>query len=133
MPPVHVSFRTSTRSFPMSNPELEPLPRRVFACSFESAVTFDAMRARLEEAGPWRWTVRSNDDRGDYLIARALTDPDHGYVKIFDDAGRFIANVNLESKAVDAVARFEAVRTTLFERVLPALGAQDIQPTRDIE
>jgi hypothetical protein len=102
-------------------------PWEVYAYSFRSDLPLAGIFSRLTEQGTWRWLERDNDNWGEYLSSRVLHDPDHGMVKIFAEGdGAYVVNVSLESSQPDAQARYDAVRKTLLEKILPALGARDV-------
>jgi hypothetical protein len=114
---------------------------RDFARSFDSDLDIKQMLVRLNEAGPWSWKERDSERWGLYLYTGVLPQQAKGIVKIFleQDAAtgmwgqppakepRFVVQVNLASDASNAHAMFEEIQQTLFERVLPAVGARDLQ------
>lgn len=91
------------------------------------------MFARLNEVGPWRWLERDNDRWADYLSAVFNRAAPCAIVKIIYDEGLYAVNVNFSSDDPDAEAEFEAMRHTLFELLLPAIGARDLAETDDYE
>ena len=107
--------------------------RKVYACSFRSDLRLPEMLARLNENGPWRWIERDNDNWGEYISAVALPDPHRGTVKIIVEPDHYVVNVLLKSEQPDAEALFESVRNTLFDHLLPAIGATDLARTDTYE
>jgi hypothetical protein len=107
--------------------------RKVYAYSFRSDLPLPDMLARLRELGPWRWIERDNDRWGEYISARALPDQPRSTVKIIQEPDQYVVNVVLESEQPDAQALFDSVREILFDRLLPALGANGLAPTETYE
>jgi hypothetical protein len=108
--------------------------RHVFAYSFTSPYALPTMLSKLNALGPWRWIERDNDNYGEYISSRVMSDPDHGMLKVFCESdGRFAINVSLKSDAPDALARIASVKDALFHRLLPTLDAGDIFPTETYE
>ena len=107
--------------------------RKVYAYSFRSGLPLPEMLVRLNETGPWRWIERDSDTWGDYISAVALPDPHRGTVKIFVEPDHYVLNVLLKSEQPEAAALFDSVRETLFDRLLPAIGASGLAPTEAYE
>jgi hypothetical protein len=105
----------------------------LFARSFTSALSLPEIKARLNEVGPWRWIDRDNDNYGEYISAKVLDEPHTGMLKIFVEPEHFVINVKLKSEAPDAKAAFDAVQATLFDRLLPAIGAGPLTPVDHYE
>lgn len=103
--------------------------KRVRAYAFKSPMTLPEIRARLDEAGPWRWIERESDRFGDYISARALADPDHGMVKIFIEGDRFAVDLVLDAEP----QKLDAVYDTLFAHLLPRIDASEITETEHYE
>lgn len=120
---------------------------RDFARSFDSDLAINEMFTRLNELGPWTWIERENDRWGDYISAAVLRHPERGIVKLLIDEEpangmsgqtpskdwRFVIQVSLASDAPNALATFDEIQSTLLERVLPAVGARDVQEAETIE
>lgn len=116
---------------------------RDFARSFDSDLGLREMSVRLNETGPWRWIERDNDQWGFYFYAGVLPRLQRGIVKLYVDDNprnlnwadvkpsdaRFVVEVHLQSDEPNALAIFGEIERTLFERILPACGARDIQET----
>lgn len=100
-----------------------------FAFLFKTELSLEQIFARLNEAGPWRWSMRDNERWGDYISTRALRDPDDAMVKIIVEPDHYVVNTTFESDLPDATTRLEALRATLLEKVLPAIDARDLKPT----
>jgi len=105
------------------------LMTEAYAYSFRSDRTPGAIVTRFRELGPWNWIDRDNDNCGPYYSASVLPDPHRGIVKLIAESDRYVINVVLRSKAQAVGALFDDVRHTLFERLLPAVGARDIVET----
>ena len=102
-----------------------------FAYSFKSDLTLQQIFARLNEAGPWQWVEWANDNWGDYIWARTSTEhpaPDRVKVMICVETDHYVIYTRFKSETPDAKAKLEALRATLFEKVLPAVGARDLSP-----
>ena len=103
--------------------------RDVYGYRFSADTQLDDMYETLSAAGPWRWLRRYSDHWGDYISARVLPRPQHGMVKLHVEADHFVIRVVLRSDQSDAQAAFDAVRTTLLDNLLPAIGAHDVTAT----
>jgi len=101
------------------------------AFAFRSDLTLDDMFARLQTTGPWEWDRRDSDRWDYYLSACPVPEPNQVMVKIFvEDVGQYVVDVLFRYRQEDAGARadYSAARATLFDRLLPAIGARDITP-----
>ena len=107
--------------------------RRVFAYTFEADISLEDMFVRLTGDGLWPWIRRSSDSWGDYIASRALRDPDYAMVKILVEPTHFAVNVHFESSRPDAQACLDEFRQALLTRVLPLIGAKNVQPTDSYE
>jgi hypothetical protein len=107
--------------------------RKTYAYAFRSDLQLPEVLARLNEVGPWSWIERDNDRWGEYISALALPDPHRGTVKIIVEPDHYVVNVLLTSQDPDAEALFESVRETLFDRLLPAIGATGLARTDTYE
>lgn len=115
---------------------------KIYAYSFQSDLTLEAMLARLTEEGSRPWYVGDNDNWGEYLWARPIPAPYRGSLKIIAEPDHFVVNVKilLEEEDVQDVkdmqgaeAQFAAFRELLFSRLLPAIGAHSLAPTDDYD
>jgi hypothetical protein len=109
-----------------------------FAYRFQSDLTLGAMLAKLNELGPWQWVLADNDRWGDYLAtSKVIEGAQRSLVKIIRDTslpGRaFAVDVLVRSDQPDVATRLAGVRTTLFDRLLPAIGARDLAETDGYE
>jgi hypothetical protein len=107
--------------------------RKGYAYTFRSALSLPEMLEKLVAAGDWRWIERDSDRWGEYISARVLRDPHSGTVKILSEDDHYAVNVMLETEAPDAPALFEQVRATLFDKVLPLIGASGLARTDTYE
>jgi hypothetical protein len=94
-----------------------------YALKFTARLSFSRLWKKLNESGPWFWRASDSDDYGDILWC--LTDED---VKlyIFGSKPTWIIQVGVplgDSRGQEAIDR------VLSERVFPAIGARDVQPT----
>jgi hypothetical protein len=80
--------------------------RKFEAYAFESDLTLEALFARLNEGGPWRWSRRDGDRYGDYLATRALpdyADPTYAFFRIFEvQKGQYAFGMEYRSNGPDA-------------------------------
>ena len=95
--------------------------------SFRCELSLAEVRARWNELGPWRWVERWSAHWGTYISATVLAAPDWGAVRVVEEARGFACAVWLESDAADPFGRFLHVHETVFERLLPAIGADLIE------
>jgi hypothetical protein len=107
--------------------------RKGYAYTFRSELTIEGMLTRLTATGTWRWIERESDRWGEYISARVLRDPHSGTVKIIAEADHFAVNVMLETEDPKAPLLFDQVRETLFDVVLPAIGAAGLARTDTYE
>jgi hypothetical protein len=101
----------------------------LFAYTFESDITLADMLLRLNNDGPWRWVARDSEHWGDYISTRALKDPDYAMVKLFVEPSHFAVNVKFESSRPDAQVWLDELQQALLTKVLPLIGARNVQPT----
>lgn len=94
---------------------------RHLAFSFRSAFDLDAMRALLVAEGSLPWRGGDNDLWGQYLATGFLDDV---RVRVFVDGERYVVDM---SSALGGEAG-EAGRAFVIEKLLPLVGAEDIQP-----
>ncbi|HEY0993210.1 MAG TPA: hypothetical protein VGD80_39425 [Kofleriaceae bacterium] len=93
------------------------------ALAFECGLSFEALHDRLNELGPWTWRGTESDTYGDYLSSR----PGEGVtIRIFDDKTRWVLQISVREHAT--VSRDEIDRE-FAQRIFPAIGARNIQPT----
>jgi hypothetical protein len=109
------------------------MTRHVYAYSFTSPLSLSQMLAKWNELGPWRWTERDNDQFGEYISTRVLDLPQRGMLKVFVESDRYAINVMLQSENPNADNKFADIRTTIFERLLPAVEASAISEAETYE
>jgi hypothetical protein len=114
--------------------------RESVAYTFKSDLTIEQMLDRLNEVGPWTWMERDNDRWANYMSATPFGDALRQLnVKIITEPeNQDLFAVGLifrsESPDVDADrALLETTRRTLFDRVLPAIGARELTKTDNYE
>jgi hypothetical protein len=105
--------------------------KELFAVSFTSDLSMEDIYAKVNELGPWRWSMRDSEQWGDYISTRAV--PEYGMVKIVTDGGRYVANVKFKSERPNAEAELAELRETLLASLLPAILARDVQPTDSLD
>lgn len=105
----------------------------LYAYSFQSDFSLDEIFARFNELGPWRWINRDNDRWGEYISSGVLRDPHYGILKLFVEPDHYAINVLLESEDPNARELFDQVRETLFDKLLPAVGARDLAEVQDYD
>jgi hypothetical protein len=97
-----------------------------FALKFKSSLSFDAMWKRLEQAVPWRWKASDSDNYGDKLWCYA---EDAAKVQILGKKPDWIVQVSF---LPDVELTPDDMRRLLDEKVFPAIGATDIEPTETV-
>lgn len=106
----------------------------LYAYSFQSDSSLVGILNLFNEIGPWRWINRYNDRWGDYISSRVLPLPEHEcMVKIFVEPDHYAVNVLLRSEHTNARQLFDQVRETLFDKLLPAIGARDLAEVQDYD
>lgn len=101
----------------------------LFAYTFKSDLVLADMFRRLNSLGPWEWVMRDSERWGDYISTRALRDPDYAMVKLIVETGYFAINVNFDSDLPNAQTKCDELQEALLTKVLPLIGAHNIQPT----
>jgi hypothetical protein len=96
------------------------------AYSFKTDLSLAQILTRLDAVAPWQWVEWYNENWGDYVRTRGLAG---GIVKIYVEPEHYVVQIKFESDASDAAAQLAELRATLFETVLPAIGARDLTPT----
>lgn len=104
-----------------------------FANSFRSDLLLEQVLERLNDVGPWKWIERDNDDWGPYIYAVFNRDADRAILKILQAEGGYVINVFYRSSEPGAQAEFETMRETLFQHLLPAIGARELAVTEIYE
>lgn len=105
----------------------------VYAYRFKSELSLEQIFTQFKDLGPWRWIERDNDNWGEYISARTLQDPHYGMAKLIVETDHYVINVLLRSDEPDADHQFDSVRRVLFDRLLPAIGAHELEETDDYE
>lgn len=105
---------------------------RHFARLFDCPLTVEQIRARFNELGPWTWRERDNDRWGDYM-STAPFGTQHAMVKVLHDGTDWAINVYFFSDLPEAETQYLTMHETLFERLLPAVGATNFRSTETYE
>jgi hypothetical protein len=92
-----------------------------YALKFTARLSFNRLWKKLNESGPWHWRASDTDNYGDMLWC---TTDEGGSLEIFGSK----PNWTIQVVARDSVGQ-EAIDRVLSERVFPAVGARDVQPT----
>ena len=103
------------------------------AYSFRADLSLEQLLARLNEIGPWAWHERDNDSWGPYLHAGLNSEARRANIKVLHHEKGYAVVVHYHWDDPRAPAAYEATRKTLFEHILPSLGARDIAETEDYE
>ncbi len=101
--------------------------KQVFAYRFTTELTLPQVFERLNEEGPWRWSMRDSDRWGDYMSTLAF--PDYAMVKLFAEPDHYAVNVLFESERSEGPMELHMLKTILLDSLLPAIGARDVTPT----
>ena len=114
-----------------------------FGLSFDCALTFADILARLNQLGPWTWHERDSAWYGNLASARTETVSldliESGSNEIPGgsvDAGNgqpFAISVRAGRKHPPDACAWAAIEARIREVVLPALGASRVQPTDPID
>ncbi len=99
------------------------------AYEFKSDLSLGEIFSKLQQVGPWEWSQRDNDRWDEYISASPTEEPIDIGVKIFvEDRGLYVADILFRYRQEDQAARaqYEGVKRTLFERLLPAIGAREL-------
>ena len=104
----------------------------LFAYTFATDLSLAELAARLA-GGPWRWIERDGERWGDYLATVGVPG---AIVKLIVDEpgpGTGAINVRFASTDPDAAAQLAALRRTLEQAVLPAIGARAVAAAAYLE
>ena len=104
------------------------LVKRTSAHAFQFGGGLAELKTRLEAVGPWSWTPRDSDYFGDYLSTRAR--PDEAVLKIYGDSGRgYQVDIFFEADGDAAEAAWQRFHDDIVKRLLPSIGATDVEDT----
>ncbi len=102
--------------------------KRTRAHAFQCGSDLTELKTRLDAAGPWSWTPRDSDYFGDYLSARAR--PDEAMLKIYGDPEKgYQIDIFFEADGDGAEAAWQRLHDDIVERLLPSIGATDVEDT----
>ena len=91
------------------------------AFAFRSPLDLAAIRARVAAEGSAVWRGGDNDYWGAYLVARLR---EGTRLRLFVDGDRFVVEI---SAATDA-EHLSLARELVHDKLLPCLGAHEVQP-----
>jgi hypothetical protein len=128
-----VSQTAATGVAPTAAPSGSGVARvhRTFSYDFQIDLTSAQVFARLNESGPWSWTMRSSDGKGEYMSTRAL--PEYAMVKLYRLPDHGHVDLRCQAEGPDAARECDRIRQALVERVLPGVGARDIKDGSSLE
>ena len=98
------------------------------AYSFDSDLSISAMLPVLNKLGLWLFVERDNDRWGFYIVSNAGR-PEVAAVHIIQPWRRYSVNIRYESTDPRAPEDWAKMFGELYDRILPAIGARDIQVT----
>lgn len=101
----------------------------VGAYAFKSDLSLKDMFAKLAEGTTWEWLERENDYFGEYLSA--TSDEADRILRIFQEKDHYAIDLWIESGAPEAKANWQALDKRVVDKLLPMLGAREIEPTED--
>ncbi|MGN6104878.1 MAG: hypothetical protein ACTHU0_07235 [Kofleriaceae bacterium] len=94
-----------------------------FALKFKTRLSFNAMWRALDRHGPWRWRASDSDAYGDKLYCYA---EDSAKLQIIGEKPGWILQVSF---IVGGTLPPDEVRRIVYESLLPAIGAREVEPT----
>ncbi|HTQ13784.1 MAG TPA: hypothetical protein VMH86_07905 [Rhizomicrobium sp.] len=93
------------------------------AYAFRTALSWSAMRERLNAGTPWPWREGDSAWLGDYLSAHPVAS---GAFRLYEERGYYVIEMRK-----NALSR--AWHDVVTERLLPLLEATDIKPNSGFE
>lgn len=105
----------------------------LYAYSFQSDQSLNQIFTHFNKIGPWKWVMRDNDSWGEYISSGVLPTPHYGILKLIVEPDHYAINVMLKSEHPDARTLFDQVRGTLFDKLLPSIGARDLTEVQDYD
>ncbi|MCP5065993.1 MAG: hypothetical protein GY946_05440 [bacterium] len=100
--------------------------KKVCAHTFACDLDLMELRTKLEALGPYDWQARDSFYFGAYLSARVMPDASRK-VKIYErDQGGYQIDIFFEG---DAESDWVAFVEDIHERLLPGVGAADVEET----
>ena len=97
---------------------------KTFSYDFKTDLGLEPLLSKLQSSGPWEWTRRSSELKGDYISTRVM--PEEAMVKLYRDVDHAHVDVRCQSDRPAAEDECEQVRHVLIEKVLPSVGAREI-------
>ncbi len=98
------------------------------AYAFRCDTDLEALRARLDAVGPWRWIERDSAYFGPYLSARAAPDP--ATLKVYEvRSGGLQLDVEFEADDEQADEAWRRLRCQVLDCLLPSVGAFAVEGT----
>ena len=101
----------------------------VRAWRFSSPLSLSQMLARINESSPDQW-MEGDSDTKDY-IGGALTE--HTVGRIYDARGHYVAHAKHYARRITLPWRVAAGERQMLQRVLPLIGARDVEPSDAFE
>ncbi len=100
--------------------------KKSIALTFACDLDLVELRTKLEAIGPWSWQSRDSHYFGDYLSAKVMPDASRK-VRIYElDDGGYQIDIFFEG---DAESDWGAFYQDIHERLLPSIGAADVEET----
>ncbi len=105
------------------------------AYSFQSPLAVEEMLDRLNQAGPWTWSLRDSDTYGFYL--RCRPDSSSTKLRIVGPPPDYLLAISFDPTDVDnnPVADHtpaDELARLILDRILPALDARDVKETQGL-
>jgi len=97
------------------------------AYSFNTDLNIHEFIKKFNNDGSCGWIERDSDHYSDYISC--LGGPDASRIKIFQEGDKYVLNISYKNEEPDAAAEWEALQSELLGKILPSVGAQNIQET----
>jgi hypothetical protein len=97
---------------------------KTFSYDFKTDLGQGPLFAKLQGSGPWEWTTRNSELKGEYVSTRVM--PAEAMVKLYREPDHAHVDVRCQSDRPTAEEECEQVRHVLIEKVLPSVGAREI-------
>lgn len=105
------------------------LTKKNSAHTFECGLDLMELLTKLDSLGPWSWKARDSIYWGDYLSAKASDDASRK-VRIYErDDGGFQIDIFFEGEGDDAESDWETFLRDILDRLLPGVGATNVEVT----
>lgn len=103
--------------------------KRIAAFSFLCPLDLEAILRVFETIGTWKWTRHDSDTYGDYLIGWPPSSDETHRVRLFCKTTHYVIDFDYDWAALNKGKTADHIVLFVRDRLLPAIGAGDVQET----